>query len=64
MDHYTVLGLVGKGTFGVVSKIRRNSDGRVRLSAFHDVPAARLVSDRRGAPHRRSSCGRSSTMGS
>ena len=29
MDNYEKLGVIGKGSFGQVSKIRRKSDGRV-----------------------------------
>lgn len=29
MENYTQIGSIGKGSFGVVSKIKRNSDGRV-----------------------------------
>jgi serine/threonine protein kinase len=29
MDNYEVLGTIGKGCFGVVSKIRRKSDGKI-----------------------------------
>lgn len=29
MENYEVVGLIGKGSFGSVSKIRRKSDGRI-----------------------------------
>lgn len=29
MENYTKIGDIGKGSFGLVSKIKRNSDGRV-----------------------------------
>ena len=41
-DHYTVLGLVGKGTFGVVSKIRRKAAAGC-VPALPDIGAARVV---------------------
>jgi hypothetical protein len=33
LEDYEVLGLLGKGSFGTVSKIRRKADGRVRAWA-------------------------------
>lgn len=29
MENYEVVGLIGKGSFGSVSKIRRKADGRI-----------------------------------
>ena len=31
LDTYEVLQVIGKGSFGVVSKIRRKADGKVRV---------------------------------
>ena len=49
MDQYRVLDLVGKGSFGVVRKIQRRSDGRILVwkelnygSSVHEAEPASL----------------------
>lgn len=45
LDMYEVLGSIGKGSFGCVSKIRRKSDGRVSSLLVHARSANRTLDD-------------------